>query len=85
MSNLGSEVSLSRLALIVLARLSSPTPPGPQELGEAVQAFVLPAESLPRAREIALEVLARIIPERRSWPADRERWCRDLSRVSPVA
>lgn len=60
MSNVGSEVPLSRLELIVLARLSSARPPAPQELGEAVKAFVLPAESLPRAREVAIEVLGRL-------------------------
>src|ERR1043165_7510818 len=60
MSNVGSEVPLSRLESIVLARLSCPKPPKPKELAEAVHAFVLPAESLPHARDVAIDALGRL-------------------------
>jgi len=57
MTHVESKVSLSRLELVVLARMSSTKPPGPKELGQAVSMLVLPAEPPARARECALEVL----------------------------
>lgn len=57
MTHVGSEVSLSRLELVVLARLSSAKAPGPKDLGQAVSTLALPAESPARARQRALETL----------------------------
>lgn len=69
MTDIGSQASLSRLELIVLARLSSTKQPGTKELGEAVRVFALPAESPARAREIAAET--RIHLHGRGLVADR--------------
>lgn len=60
MTHVDSEVSLSRLELVVLARLSSAKPPGPKDLGEAVSTLVLPAESPARSRQRALEVITEL-------------------------
>jgi hypothetical protein len=57
MMHAGSDVSLSRLELVVLARLTSAKPPGPNDLGKAVSTLVLRDESPARARQRALEVL----------------------------
>lgn len=58
MTNTCDDHSLSRLELVVLARLSSAKPPGEKELAEAVREFALPAESPRHAREIAAEAVA---------------------------
>ena len=58
MTHARDDHSLSRLELVVLARLSSPKPPSERELGDAVLDLALPGESPARAREAAVEVLA---------------------------
>lgn len=60
MTNAGSEVLLSRLELVVLARLSSAKPPSAKDLGDAVHAFALVAESPAHAREAAVEALGHL-------------------------
>jgi hypothetical protein len=69
MTDVGSQASLSRLELIVLARLSSAKQPESEDLGAAVSTFVKPAESPARARKIAAET--RIHLHSRGLVADR--------------
>jgi hypothetical protein len=58
MTNPRDQQSLSRLDLVVLARLSTPKPPTERALGDAVLELVTPGESQVRAKEVALETLA---------------------------
>jgi cell pole-organizing protein PopZ len=58
MTNPRDQHSLSRLELVVLARLSTLKPPTERALGDAVFELVLLAESAARAKEVALETLA---------------------------
>lgn len=59
MVNVRDDLSLSRLELVVLARLSVKTkrPPDGSELRDAVHELAMPAESPARAKEAALETL----------------------------
>lgn len=57
MVNAREEQPLTRLEVLVLARLSTSKAPAPKELAETVNKFALPNESLARARGVALETL----------------------------
>jgi hypothetical protein len=58
MTQIDREASLTRLEVVVLARLSGKTQPSEKELSDAVRSLALPAEAPARAREIVAGVLA---------------------------
>ena len=58
MTSTRDDHSLSRLELVVLARLSVAKPPTERALGAAVLELALPGESPGRAREVAIDTLA---------------------------
>lgn len=60
MTNAAAEVSLSRLELVVLARLSDPKPPGERKLAEDVAALALPDHSQAQATELVRRTLSEL-------------------------
>jgi hypothetical protein len=58
MTDARDDLSLSRIELVVLARLSTKKPPRERELGDAVLELALPSEPPARGREVAMETLA---------------------------
>ncbi|HWO20511.1 MAG TPA: hypothetical protein VNO30_17195 [Kofleriaceae bacterium] len=58
MTSTRDDHSLSRLELVVLARLSAPKPPSEKVLGAAVLELALPDTSAARARAVAVDTLA---------------------------